>query len=162
MSGYKDDGTDLDSIFYIIDATKSISAEYKVEGATSYGLFRTKWYTANASEDTGYEINGVDLNRTYARKEDVRQMKFLLKAGNSTADGYQNAGLGADLKFTMHVQKGTTLTFGRVPGGVEMQTNRSTRLGWSGWRRRGCSILYYRRIMKVMVQVVVLLMMLKI
>jgi len=136
MSGYKDaDGNDLDTKFYINNSLNSISAEYKVGGVTSYGRYleRSSGNTANASEDTGYEINGVDLNRIYARKEDVRKVKFLLRGGDGTADGYPNAGVGADLAFSMDVQKGTTLTFGRVPGGI----SNSKQIGQHDWVGRG-------------------------
>ena len=148
-SGYEADGTDLDSIFYINDASKSISAEYKVVGATSYGRYleRSSGNTADASQDTGYEINGVDLNRTYARKEDVRAVHILIRGGDGTADGYQNGGEGAHLAFVMYVQKGTTLTFEKIPGGAQ-NPKITGQHGWVGQNGAGgdaisCSIGQY-------------------
>ena len=71
-SGYESNGTDLDSIFFVKDSSKSISTEYKVGGATSYGRYieRVK-SSGDTTKDTGYKINGADLNSIYIRRDDI-------------------------------------------------------------------------------------------
>ena len=108
-SGYKYDGTDLDDIFHLVNSEASISQDYKVNNSTTYGRYLER--TSNSpdavsSNDIGYKINDVDLNRLYVRNNEVGTKTIDIRSAN-----------GAKIKIDVTAYSGTILYVGHVTGG---------------------------------------------
>ena len=128
-SGYEiSDGTDLDDIFFIKDSTANISEEYLIQDLSGSGRYLERTLSSyDTSKDTGYEIEGVDLNRLYIRRDDKTQVSILLtgspgdvKEGrNSTNQLWAGNGGGSGAKFTITIECEPNLVFhtGYISGG---------------------------------------------
>lgn len=144
MSGYYKGGTDLDDIFHVVNSGASISEEYKVNNSTTYGRYlpRASTNTYDSANDTGYQINGVDLNRIYALESDIRTRNYLLRSDNGAIGPYNThgtVGKGADVKFTMKLQKGSKVYLQTIDGGAYQPTKPHH---WVGAGGRGGHTVY--------------------
>lgn len=139
MSGYKtEDGTDLDNIFYVNNSDANINDDFLIEGKTGTGRYleRISDNTADSANDTGYIINGVDFNRIYALQSDFRVRNYLLRGedgnrGDSRAT-HGTIGKGADVKFTITLQKGCKVYIYKVSGGDDIPNYAHSWIGGGG------------------------------